>query len=92
MINPLTWSREHQLGLLVAALIGAALGAVLGGAIIYVRCLLHAPAPSPASRVPAMRSAKPVPEWPSQDRGLDRAQDRPHDWPQERSPRLPRSR
>src|SRR5690349_10813160 len=30
MINPLTWNREHQLGLLIAALIGAALGAVLG--------------------------------------------------------------
>jgi hypothetical protein len=30
MMNPLGWSREHQLGLLVAALIGAALGTVLG--------------------------------------------------------------
>jgi hypothetical protein len=30
MMNPLSWSREHQLGLLVAALIGAALATVLG--------------------------------------------------------------
>src|SRR5258707_9262545 len=30
MMNPFSWSREHQLGLLVAALIGAALGTVLG--------------------------------------------------------------
>jgi hypothetical protein len=30
MMNPISWSREHQLGLLVAALIGAALATVLG--------------------------------------------------------------
>jgi hypothetical protein len=30
MINPFTWNREHQLALLVAALIGAALATVLG--------------------------------------------------------------
>jgi hypothetical protein len=30
MMNPLSWSREHQLALLVAALIGAALATVLG--------------------------------------------------------------
>jgi hypothetical protein len=30
MMNPFSWSREHQLALLVAALIGAALATVLG--------------------------------------------------------------
>ena len=30
MMNPLNWSREHQIALLVAALIGAALATVLG--------------------------------------------------------------
>jgi hypothetical protein len=30
MMNPLSWSREHQLALLVAALIGATLATVLG--------------------------------------------------------------
>jgi uncharacterized membrane protein YdcZ (DUF606 family) len=30
MMNPFGWSREHQLALLIAALIGAALATVLG--------------------------------------------------------------
>jgi high-affinity Fe2+/Pb2+ permease len=30
MINPVSWSRERQIALLIVALIGAALGTVLG--------------------------------------------------------------
>ena len=121
MMNPLTWNREHQLGLLIAAAIGAALGdvlgyfvyavgwgegavpfenwfwrpsfgalgwalfgAVIGGASVYVRCLMRAPLNSVASRPAPTRSGRPLPDWP--------AQDRLHDRPQDRSPRLPRSR
>jgi len=97
-MNPLNWSREHQIALCVVALIGAALatvlgylvyaagwgegavpfgnwlgrlfdgaiwwalfGAVIGGAIIFVRNLLHSPMISPA----VVRGDRPIAEAPA---------------------------
>ena len=131
-MNPLSWSREHQIALLAAALIGAALGivlgylvyaagwgegavpfgswlgrlldgpiwwalfgAVIGGAIIFIRNLLHGPMVSEGSRTAMVRGDRPIAEAPAQrlpGRTQERAQERTQDRTQDRSPMPPRPR
>jgi hypothetical protein len=101
-MNPLNWSREHQIALCVAALIGAALatvlgylvyaagwgegavpfgswlgrlfdgpiwwavfGVVIGGAVIFVRNLLHGPMISADSRTAVVRGDRSIAEAPA---------------------------
>jgi hypothetical protein len=135
-MNPLSWSRDHQIALCLAALIAAALatvlgylvyaagwgegavpfgswlgrllegpiwwalfGAVIGGAIIFVRNLLHGPMISAGSRTAMVRGDRPIAEAPShrlagrtQDRAQERAQERTQDRTQDRTPMPPRPR
>ena len=131
-MNPLSWSREHQIALCLAALIAAALatvlgylvyaagwgegavpfgswlgrlldgpiwwalfGAVIGGAIIFVRNLLHAPMISAGSRTAMVRGDRPIAEAPAHrlpGRTQERAPERPQDRTQDRSPMPPRPR
>jgi hypothetical protein len=96
-MNPLNWSREHQIALCVAALIGAVLGylvysagwgegavpfgnwlgrlfdgpiwwalfgAGIGGAIIFVRNLLHDPMIFADSRTAVVGGDQPIAEAP----------------------------
>jgi hypothetical protein len=135
-MNPLSWSRDHQIALCLAALIAAALatvlgylvyaagwgegavpfgswlgrllegpiwwalfGAVIGGAIIFVRNLLHGPMISAGSRTAMVRGDRPIAEAPAhrlagrtQDRAQERAQERTPDRTQDRSPMPPRPR
>ena len=135
-MNPLSWSREHQIALCLAALIAAALatvlgylvyaagwgegavpfgswlgrlldgpiwwalfGAVIGGAIIFVRNLLHGPMISAGSRTAMVMGDRPIAEAPAhrlpgrtQERAQERAQERTQDRTQDRSPMPPRPR
>ena len=132
MMNPLSWSREHQTALCLAALIAAALatvlgylvyaagwgegavpfgswlgrlldgpiwwalfGAVIGGAIIFVRNLLHGPMISAGSHTAMVRGDRPIAEAPAHrlpGRTQERAQERTQDRTQDRSPMPPRPR
>jgi hypothetical protein len=85
MMNPLNWSREHQLA-------WALFGAVIGGAIVFVRNLLRGPMVSAGSRPAGTRgdrlAQEAIPER-SQQRLPGRMQERTQERTQDNGAPLP---